>query len=160
MVTGWPKDCHPGMHSDELYGIELLTPLAGPCKTTESYLVLITVEYNLDEPPYQSPALAPSAQRHFLPGPGEALPFQSVSLRLEGVIRIEGHLLRCVFLFLLGCMCSGSLPCCLVYLLATDTSSIPPKSHHPYSAFHGLSFRMKARPPLRTRMTTTTTRGF
>ncbi|KAI0080014.1 RIC1-domain-containing protein [Panus rudis PR-1116 ss-1] len=62
-------------------------------QTTESYLVLVTVEYSPNEIPYQSPPLAPSAQRHFLPGPGEGLPFQSISLQFEGVIRIEGQLL-------------------------------------------------------------------
>ncbi|TBU64752.1 RIC1-domain-containing protein [Dichomitus squalens] len=62
-------------------------------QTTDSYLVLVTVEYNADELPYQPPPLAPNAARHFLPGAGEALPFQSLSLRLDGVIRIEGTLL-------------------------------------------------------------------
>ncbi|TFK93553.1 RIC1-domain-containing protein [Polyporus arcularius HHB13444] len=62
-------------------------------QTTESYLVLVSLEYNADESPYQSPPLAPNAARHFLPGAGEALPLQSLSLRLEGVIRIEGTLL-------------------------------------------------------------------
>ncbi|KAI0735483.1 RIC1-domain-containing protein [Earliella scabrosa] len=62
-------------------------------QTTESYLVLVTLEYNPEEGPFQSPPLAPNAARHFLPGAGEALPFQSFSLRLEGVIRIEGTLL-------------------------------------------------------------------
>ena len=42
------------------------------------------------------PPLAPNAARHFLPGAGEALPFQSLGLRLEGVIKIEGTLLRYV----------------------------------------------------------------
>ncbi|KAI0762695.1 RIC1-domain-containing protein [Fomes fomentarius] len=62
-------------------------------QTTESYLVLVTLEYNADETPFHSPPLAPNAARHFLPGAGEALPFQSFSLRLEGVIKIEGTLL-------------------------------------------------------------------
>ncbi|CAL1696319.1 unnamed protein product [Somion occarium] len=62
-------------------------------QTTQSYLVLVTVEYSPNETPYQSPPLVPSAQRHFLPGPGEGLPFQSISLHFEGVIRIEGQLL-------------------------------------------------------------------
>lgn len=46
--------------------------------------------------PYQTPPLAANAARHFLPGAGEALPLQSLNLHLEGVIRIEGSLLRCV----------------------------------------------------------------
>ncbi|EIW64556.1 RIC1-domain-containing protein [Trametes versicolor FP-101664 SS1] len=62
-------------------------------QTTESYLVLITVEYNAEEVPYQTPPLAANAARHFLPGAGEALPLQSLNLHLEGVIRIEGSLL-------------------------------------------------------------------
>ncbi|KAI0374480.1 RIC1-domain-containing protein [Pilatotrama ljubarskyi] len=62
-------------------------------QTTESYLVLVTVEYNAEEVPYQSPPLASNAARNFLPGAGEALPLQSLSLHLEGVIRIEGTLL-------------------------------------------------------------------
>ncbi|KAL7285751.1 hypothetical protein ACG7TL_000860 [Trametes sanguinea] len=61
-------------------------------QTTESYLVLITVEYNAEEVPYQTPPLATNAARHFLPGAGEALPLQSLKLHLEGVIRIEGSL--------------------------------------------------------------------
>jgi len=61
-------------------------------QTTGSFLVLITVEYNAEDAPYQPP-VASNAQRHFLPGPGEALPFQSASLQLEGVIRVEGNLL-------------------------------------------------------------------
>ncbi|KAH8100482.1 RIC1-domain-containing protein [Cristinia sonorae] len=62
-------------------------------QTTDSYLVLVSVEYNSDETVYASPPLTPSAQRHFLPGPGEALPLQSISLRFDGVIRVEGQLL-------------------------------------------------------------------
>ena len=70
-------------------------PLSPRTQTTQSFLVLVTLEYNPDELPYQSPPVAPNAARHFLPGAGEALPFQSFSLRMEGVIRIEGTLLRC-----------------------------------------------------------------
>ena len=35
--------------------------------------------------------------RTFLPGPGEALPLQALVIHFEGVIRIEGNLLRCVY---------------------------------------------------------------
>jgi hypothetical protein len=56
--------------------------------------VLVTPTYNPNETPYKSPPAASTADRHFLPGPGEAIPLQSMSLHLEGVIRIEGHLLR------------------------------------------------------------------
>ncbi|PIL29662.1 hypothetical protein GSI_08299 [Ganoderma sinense ZZ0214-1] len=62
-------------------------------QTALSYLVLVSVDYNAEELPYQSPPIAPNAARHFLPGAGEALPFQSLSLRLDGVIRLEGTLL-------------------------------------------------------------------
>ncbi|KAH9835839.1 RIC1-domain-containing protein [Rhodofomes roseus] len=62
-------------------------------QTATSYLVIVTVEYDPEETPYQPPQLAPSAQRHFLPGPGEALSFQSIRLHLEGVVRLEGTLL-------------------------------------------------------------------
>ncbi|KAI0359068.1 RIC1-domain-containing protein [Trametes cingulata] len=62
-------------------------------QTTESYLVLVTVEYNAEEVPYQTPPLPSRAARNFLPGAGEALPLQSLSLHLEGVVRIEGTLL-------------------------------------------------------------------
>ncbi|CDO70231.1 hypothetical protein BN946_scf184942.g31 [Trametes cinnabarina] len=62
-------------------------------QTTGSYLVLVTVEYNAEEVPYQTRSLAATAARHFLPGAGEALPLQSLKLHLEGVIRIEGNLL-------------------------------------------------------------------
>ncbi|TFK76753.1 RIC1-domain-containing protein [Pluteus cervinus] len=62
-------------------------------QTSESFLVLISVEYRPDESVYKVPPLPPTAQRNFLAGPGEALPLQSISLQFEGVIRIEGTLL-------------------------------------------------------------------
>ncbi|KAI0651550.1 RIC1-domain-containing protein [Trametes meyenii] len=62
-------------------------------QTTGSHLVLVTVEYNAEEVPYQTPPLPANAARNFLPGAGEALPLQSLSLHLEGVIRVEGTLL-------------------------------------------------------------------
>ncbi|KAI0670204.1 RIC1-domain-containing protein [Trametes maxima] len=62
-------------------------------QTTGSHLVLVTVEYNAEEIPYQTPPLPTNAARNFLPGAGEALPLQSLSLHLEGVIRVEGTLL-------------------------------------------------------------------
>lgn len=65
-------------------------------QTTLSFLVLVTVSLDPSEQPYQSPYLNPSAARHFLPGPGEALPMHSISLQLEGAIHIEGTLLRCI----------------------------------------------------------------
>ncbi|EMD41642.1 hypothetical protein CERSUDRAFT_128592 [Gelatoporia subvermispora B] len=62
-------------------------------QTTYSFVVLISLEYIPSETSYQSPPLAPNAQRHFLPGAGEALPLQSIRMHLDGVIRIEGALL-------------------------------------------------------------------
>ncbi|KAG8893015.1 hypothetical protein FRB99_002244, partial [Tulasnella sp. 403] len=63
-------------------------------QTTTSHLVLITVLYpNSAYPPYSNHSLPNSSQRHFLPGPGEGHLLPSVSLRFEGVVRIEGDLL-------------------------------------------------------------------
>ncbi|KZT22140.1 RIC1-domain-containing protein [Neolentinus lepideus HHB14362 ss-1] len=62
-------------------------------QTTKSYLLLLTVEYDPDVEAYKSPPLASSAQRHFFPGPGEGLSLQGLALHLEGVVRIDGHLL-------------------------------------------------------------------
>ncbi|KAI0343994.1 RIC1-domain-containing protein [Trametopsis cervina] len=61
-------------------------------QTTLSYLVLVTVDMNAEETVYRTPPLPPASQRHFLPGPGEGMPLPSLSLHLEGVIRIEGSL--------------------------------------------------------------------
>lgn len=62
-------------------------------QTTDSYMVLVSVEYKPDDLVYQVPTLAPQAQRNFLAGPGEGIPLQGVGLHFEGVIRIEGNLL-------------------------------------------------------------------
>ncbi|KAF8167806.1 RIC1-domain-containing protein [Crassisporium funariophilum] len=62
-------------------------------KTSESYLVLVSVEFKIDELVYSSSPLPSNTQRNFLAGPGEGLPFNSVSLHFEGVIRVEGTLL-------------------------------------------------------------------
>ncbi|KAJ3804988.1 RIC1-domain-containing protein [Lentinula aff. lateritia] len=61
-------------------------------KTSDSYLVLLTVIFHPNETTYQAPTLSTSAQRNFLAGPGEAFPLSSVSLQFEGVIRVEGTL--------------------------------------------------------------------
>ena len=58
--------------------------------------MLVTVESKAYVPVYQVPALSPASLRSFQPGPGEAHPVQSVSLHFEGVIFVEGHLLRLV----------------------------------------------------------------
>ncbi|KAG6837879.1 hypothetical protein H0H93_013032 [Arthromyces matolae] len=62
-------------------------------KTSESNLVVVSVEFRPEETVYRAPPLPPNAQRNFLAGPGEGLPFQSIVLRFEGVIRVEGTLL-------------------------------------------------------------------
>lgn len=66
----------------------------GYWQTAKSYLVLVTVQFNPNETPYEAPELASGNKRNFLPGPGEALPLQSIVLHFEGVIRVEGSLLR------------------------------------------------------------------
>ncbi|KAJ6626842.1 RIC1-domain-containing protein [Mycena sp. CBHHK59/15] len=62
-------------------------------QTSQSYLVLITVVYLADTPIYVPPPSPNASRNYFLPGPGEALPLQCVSLRFEGVIRVEGGLI-------------------------------------------------------------------
>lgn len=68
-----------------------------PLQTTKSYLVLASLRQRPDETPYGTPRLGSSSMRTFLPGPGEALPLQALVINFEGVIRIEGDLLRWVF---------------------------------------------------------------
>jgi hypothetical protein len=79
--------------------------------------VLVTVTVNVDEPAYRTPPLPAASQRQFLPGPGEGLPLPSMSLYLEGVIRIEGNLLRWV----MGTCVVGSM-LTLVYRLQCFTA--------------------------------------
>ncbi|KAJ6519422.1 RIC1-domain-containing protein [Mycena sanguinolenta] len=62
-------------------------------QTSQSYLVLITVVYLPETPIYVPPPLPSTSRNYFLPGPGEALPLQCVSLRFEGVIRVDGGLI-------------------------------------------------------------------
>ncbi|KAF7340016.1 RIC1 domain-containing protein [Mycena venus] len=62
-------------------------------QTSQSYLVLITVVYLAETPIYVPPPLPSTSRNYFLPGPGEALPLQCVSLRFEGVIRVDGGLI-------------------------------------------------------------------
>jgi hypothetical protein len=68
-----------------------------PLQTTKSYLVLASLRQRPDETPYGTPHLGSSSMRTFLPGPGEALPLQALVIYFEGVIRIEGNLLRWAF---------------------------------------------------------------
>jgi len=58
--------------------------------------VIVSVVYNSEETVYNSAPLPSNAQRNFLAGAGEAFPFHAISLQLEGVIRVEGILLRLV----------------------------------------------------------------
>ncbi|KAF8912940.1 RIC1-domain-containing protein [Gymnopilus junonius] len=62
-------------------------------RTSESYLVLVSVVFNVDETVYTASPLPSNAQRNFLAGPGEGLPFHSISLHFEGVVRVEGGLM-------------------------------------------------------------------
>jgi hypothetical protein len=65
-----------------------------PFQTTKSYLVLASLHQKPDETPYGDPRLGLSTLRTLLSGPGEALPLQALVIRFEGVIRVEGCLLR------------------------------------------------------------------
>ncbi|KAF8634465.1 hypothetical protein AX15_000906 [Amanita polypyramis BW_CC] len=58
--------------------------------TTESFLVLISVEYDKDSVAYKTLNLP---QHDVMPGPGEGLSLQPISLQFEGVIRVDGTLL-------------------------------------------------------------------
>ena len=68
--------------------------LRSPLQTSKSYLVLASLRQKPDEIVYGTPRSGSSALRTFLPGPGEALPLQALVIHFEGVIRIEGSLLR------------------------------------------------------------------
>ncbi len=50
----------------------------------------------MSDPVYQPPILNATAQRNFTVGPGEGLPLNPISLHFEGVIRVEGTLIKCV----------------------------------------------------------------
>jgi hypothetical protein len=63
-------------------------------QTSESYLVLVTVVYTPSETVYNPAPLPPNAQRNFLAGAGEGSPFHALHLQLEGVISVEGTLVR------------------------------------------------------------------
>lgn len=69
-----------------------------PLQTTKSYLVLASLHQKPDETPYGTPRLGSSSLRTFLSGPGEAISLQALVIRFEGVIRMEGSLLKWVFL--------------------------------------------------------------
>lgn len=54
------------------------------------------MSYEGNDDIYRPPSLSLQTMRTFLAGPGEGLPFQPVSLHFEGVVRVEGDLLRLV----------------------------------------------------------------
>ena len=102
-------------------------------QTTKSYLVLASLHQKPDETPYVDPRLSPSTLRTLLSGPGEALPLQALVIRFEGVIRVEGCLLR----YDLGCFFDTTaypFTFCTVYLHENITSSSRPGTHHLSSA--------------------------
>ena len=72
-------------------------------QTSESHLVLISVEVKVDEavivPPVPSTSNYTAQQKTFLEGPGEGLQRQAVSLHFEGVVRVDGEVLRSARLF-------------------------------------------------------------
>lgn len=85
-------------------------------------------------PTYQTPATSGS-QRNFLPGPGEALPLQSVSLHFEGVIFVDGNLLR--YAECLSAVNCNSGPRLLVYPPARITFFSPPEPLVLYNGYLG-----------------------
>ncbi len=138
VVSGRAETCHTGaggLRHPLGHFLQSLSRCSLYAQTTESYLVLVSLEYNADESPYQSPPLAPNAARHFLPGAGEALPLQSLSLRLEGVIRIEGTLLRYVVMWRYVASTGSSLYA--VSPLAKTPSCSPLEAHRHYSVYRG-----------------------
>lgn len=92
VVSGHVKDCHTGVQS--LFALMFVRTSKSSRKTTQSYLVFVTVQGDTSQTPYQIPLLASNAARNFLSGPGEGMPLHALTLQFEGVIRIEGHLLR------------------------------------------------------------------
>lgn len=58
--------------------------------------MLVSLEFDLGEVVYESTPLPVNTQRNFLAGPGEGLPFHAINMHFEGVIRIDGTLLRYV----------------------------------------------------------------
>lgn len=65
-------------------------------QTDKSHLLLVNVSYSKDaaDAPYDASRI-PRAPKLFLPGPGEGIPLQRIVLELEGVVAIDGGILRC-----------------------------------------------------------------
>lgn len=105
-------------------------------QTTQSYLVLVTVDYLPHAFAYEPPEVSPGAQRNFLSGPGEGQPLQSLSLAFEGVIRAEGKVLRYIFVCLpiMGIY----LPFPVVSYLVNITSCSLLALRQLCNAYHGL----------------------
>lgn len=61
-----------------------------------------------------------NTQRSFVAGPGEGLPFRGVSLNFEGVVRVEGNVLRLTILRILDSCIQVDLKIC----------SVSPRRHH------------------------------
>jgi len=57
------------------------------------------VEYKQEEYTLKHPHVSANAQQTFLAGPGEGLPLQAINLHFEGVVRVDGELLRYVAMF-------------------------------------------------------------
>lgn len=58
--------------------------------------------YNPTETVYNTTPLPINSQRNFLEGAGEGLPLHAIHLQLDGVVRVEGTLLRLVNVICLG----------------------------------------------------------
>ena len=103
--------------------------------------MLVSVVYNPDESVYNSAPLPLNAQRNFLEGAGEGLPFHAVHLQLEGVIKVEGTLTRLVDLVYLN-SCSLNLVIWAVYLQGWILSCSRPKTRQRSNKCRGQSEKM------------------
>jgi len=83
-------------------------------QTNLSFLVLVSVEYDATEAVYQSfkHLTTSTAQQNFQAGPGEGFPLSSVALRFEGVIHIQGTLVKYAKSNTVCCL--GLIPICSV----------------------------------------------
>lgn len=128
-----------------------------PLQTTQSYLVLASLRQRPDETPYGAPRLGSSSMRTFLPGPGEAVPLQPLAIHFEGVIRIEGSLLRWVFSHVIS---ANLLIRGLASRHESTASSFLRTAHHLSSASLGLRPMARIRMMVTKRRNTSTIVGF
>lgn len=79
-----------------LFNLQIASSRLDYTQTGGSYLVLVSVRYDgrTSSQSYECPPLPSTAQPHFQAGPGEGLPIFKVNLSFEGVIRVDGELLR------------------------------------------------------------------